>query len=65
MLAGPAKLRLPLTAVRIAIAADTAVRRVSTGIAIAMLMGIDIQATHTTVQIGRVLCTIAFSKGIL
>ena len=49
----PAKLRLLLIAVRIAIVVDIAVRRVIIDIDIAILIGIGIQATLTTVQIGR------------
>ena len=66
MLAEPAKLRLlPLIAVRMAIVADIAVRRAIVGIDIAILIGTGTQATHTAVQIGRVLGTIAFSKCLL
>ena len=65
MLAGPAKLRLLLIAVRIANEVDIAARRAIIDIDIATLTGNGTQATPTTVQTGRVLDTIAFSKGIL
>ena len=61
----PAKLRLLPMAARSANAADKAARRGTTDTDIAIPIGTDTQATPTTAQLGRVLGTITFSKGIL